>query len=280
MSLVQEFAENYDRSARRNGSSPEQQDSELSEPQQEPTLPRIPFRPFPADCLPDVLSLYVNLCAQSIGCDPSMVAVPLLAVLAAAIGGSRIVEIRRGFTQPAILWTAIIAQSGAGKSPAFRAAVMPFYRIEESIHELHASECERILQAFENMPGPKSKKGNSEPEYPPLPRCCISDATIEAVCQVLKQNPDGVLLSVDELSGWFSGMNQYKGGRGADRSHWLRLYDADQLRIDRKTGPIPHLFIPKGIVSITGGIQPGVLRRALSVDDFDSGLPARFVFTM
>ena len=242
----------------------------------EPDRPRIPFQPFPLDCLCEALAKYAAQVAESIGCCPSMVAVPMLSVLGAAIGASRVVEVKPGFTQYAILWTGTIAESGAGKSPALGAAVGPYYRLEEFHHDLHTEDCERIRQAHENLPG----DGQSEPEFPPLPRFVIGDTTVEALAPVLQQNPQGLLLSADELSGWFGSLNQYKGGKGADRSHWLSLYDGARLTIDRKTGPVKLIIVPNGIVSITGGIQPGVLRRALSDDDFDSGLPARFVFTM
>lgn len=237
---------------------------------------KIPFHPFPVDCLSKELADYTCGVADSIDCDESFVAMPLLSVLAAAIGGSRIVEIVPGFTQPAILWTAIIAESGSGKSPAYNAVLAPYYQIEQARHDFHAEECERIRCSHEEW---DSKDKSSEPDYPPLPRFCISDTTIEALAPVLKENPQGVLLGADELSGWLTGMNQYKG-KGADRSHWLTLYDGNRLTIDRKTGPIKLIIVPRGIVSITGGIQPGVLRRALSDDDFDSGLPARFIFAM
>ncbi|MEZ5948456.1 MAG: DUF3987 domain-containing protein [Planctomycetaceae bacterium] len=202
-----------------------------------------------------------------------MVAVPMLSVLGAAIGASRVVEVKPGFTQYAILWTGTLAESGAGKSPALGAAVGPYYRLEELHHNLHTEDCERIRQAHENLPG----DGQSEPEFP-APGSS-SGTRLSKHSPVLQQNPQGLLLSADELSGWLGSFNQYKG-KGADRSHWLSLYDGARLTIDRKTGPVKLIIVPNGIVSITGGIQPGVLRRALSDDDFDSGLPARFVFTM
>ena len=241
----------------------------------EPDRTRIPFKPFPLDCLCATLARYAAQVAESIGCCASMVAVPMLSVIGAAIGASRLVEVKPGFTQPAILWTGNIAESGAGKSPAFGAAVGPYYRLEASHHDLHTEDCERIRQAHENLHG----DDKSDPEFPPLPRFVIGDTTIEALAPVLQQNPQGLLLSADELSGWLASFNQYKG-KGADRSHWLNLYDGARLTIDRKTGPVKLIIVPNGIVSVTGGIQPGVLRRALSDDDFDSGLPARFVFTM
>ncbi|MCA8985642.1 MAG: DUF3987 domain-containing protein, partial [Planctomycetaceae bacterium] len=119
----------------------------------EPDRPRIHFQPFPLDCLCPALAEYAAQVAESIGCCPSMVAVPMLSVLGAAIGASRVVEVKPGFTQYAILWTGTLAESGAGKSPALGAAVGPYYRLEELHHNLHTEDCERIRQAHENLPG-------------------------------------------------------------------------------------------------------------------------------
>ncbi|MCA8982943.1 MAG: hypothetical protein KDA76_04215, partial [Planctomycetaceae bacterium] len=49
----------------------------------EPDRPRIPFQPFPLDCLCEALAKYAAQVAESIGCCPSMVAVPMLSVLGA-----------------------------------------------------------------------------------------------------------------------------------------------------------------------------------------------------
>lgn len=240
--------------------------------------PQTPYRNFPANCLPTEIRDYVCRAADSIGCDRSLVALPVLSTLGAAIGASRLVEIKPGFLQPSILWTAMIAESGSGKSPAFNAALGPYYRIEQDLHEEHAEECERLRMTHENLP--KADRSKPEPELPPLPRCAIGDVTVEALAPVLLHNPQGVLLASDELSGWLGSFNQYKSGAGSDRAHWLVLYDGQRLVIDRKTGLVKTIIVPRGIVSVTGGIQPGVLRRALSNDDFDSGLPARFALTM
>jgi len=237
------------------------------------------FQAFPLDCFPATLTGYASKAAESIGCDVSFVALPMLSAIAAAIGGSRRVEVKPGFLQPAILWTGIVADSGSGKSPAFSSALQSLYEIEMNWQDEYAEDCERIRCAAEEL-GSKGKKERVALAYPPLPRLCISDTTMEGLAPLLKENSDGLLLAADELSGWLASINQYKGGRGSDRSHWLSLYDGTRLTIDRKTGPIRVLIIPRAIVSITGGIQPGVLKRSLSLEDFESGLPARFVLAM
>ena len=62
-----------------------------------------------------------------------------------------------------------------------------------------------------------------------------TDATIEALAQALEQNPRGVLFLRDELAAWAKGMNQYKGGKGADREHWLSFWNGSPVLINRKS---------------------------------------------
>ncbi|HEX3315444.1 MAG TPA: DUF3987 domain-containing protein, partial [Gemmataceae bacterium] len=76
------------------------------------------FRPFPLATLPEPIRSYVEAGAASVNCDPSFVALPMLTTLAAAIGNSRRIQLKKGWSEPAIIWTGIIGESGTTKSPA------------------------------------------------------------------------------------------------------------------------------------------------------------------
>jgi len=75
------------------------------------------FLPFPTDAFPQPLRWFVEEGADAIGCDPSYVALPLLSSLAAAIGNTRRIELKRGYVEPCIVWTAVVGESGTKKSP-------------------------------------------------------------------------------------------------------------------------------------------------------------------
>ena len=77
----------------------------------------------PLNLLPSVLREYVRAIANSLNVEVAFVFLPLLSALAAAIGNSRNIRLKKGFVQPAILWTAIVARSGSRKSPALSAAM-------------------------------------------------------------------------------------------------------------------------------------------------------------
>jgi hypothetical protein len=61
------------------------------------------------------------------------------------------------------------------------------------------------------------------PQEPTMERTLVEDTTVERLAGIQAENPRGVVVIRDELSGWARGMeDQYKqGGRGADRQYWL-----------------------------------------------------------
>ena len=79
-------------------------------------------------------------------------------------------------------------------------------------------------------------------------------------------------MSRDELAGWLGGIAEYKGGKGSDLGHWLACWSAVPLTVDRKTGAVKMLHVPRAAVSIVGGIQPGVLRAAIGREHLQDGL--------
>jgi hypothetical protein len=113
-----------------------------------------------------------------------------------------------------------------------------------------------------------------EPEAPVAERTWTDDATTEAVAKLLEQNPRGILMIRDELSGWFN-FDRYASGSGGDVAKWIEMHGGRPMMVDRKGGGT--LFIPRAAVSIAGGIQPGILRRVLRAEHRESGLAARLL---
>jgi hypothetical protein len=83
------------------------------------------------------------------------------------------------------------------------------------------------------------------------------DPTVEKLGELLQQNPRGLLLLRDELSGWLRTLD--KSGREGEREFYLEAWNGTQPftfdRIGRGT-----VHIPSTTLSIFGGIQPGKLR--------------------
>jgi uncharacterized protein DUF3987 len=100
-----------------------------------------------------------------------------------------------------------------------------------------------------------------------------------AVARRLNENPRGILLAKGELSHWFASFDQYRDKSGSDVSRWLQLYDGDLFAVDRVTGGRSYR-IPNPRVSIASGVQPDTLRRLLTDEYFERGLPARILWAM
>ncbi len=236
------------------------------------------FEGFPDECLPRSLREFARGVARSIGCPVEFVILPMLSALASAIGQSRIVEIYPGWKEPAILWTCVVAKSGSGKTPALKQVLGPLHAIQIEALKSYQLECESLVEATKAKNRGKPKRDHEEPDLPPRPRYIVDDCTMESLAPILHDNPDGVLLGTDELATWLDGFNQYKG-KGNDRSRWLSIHEGEPIIVDRKGADVP-IVVPCGMVSVTGGIQPGVLRSSITQKDHESGLTARIIFVM
>lgn len=251
------------------------------------TLRNAPHKPFPVETLPGPVAEFVSASAKAIGCDVSFIALPLLCCLARAVGNSRVIQVKQGWNEPAVLWGAIVAKSGSHKTPSMQQALkfleaiqakkisehmgeLERYAIEKSVHEKNVAEWKRLKSSD---PPP------TEPEEPVCTRYITADATIEALVGLLAKQFDGLLVSRDELAGWLN-FDEYKNGRGSGLGHWLSMWSASSLNVDRKTGQVRLLHIRRAAVSLIGGIQPGVLKGAIGREHMQDGLCARLLLAM
>lgn len=258
------------------------------------TESNLTYRPFPVDVLPQPIRGFVAAAADAIGCDAAFVALPMLAALASAIGNTRRLRVKNSWDVPPVLWTAVVSESGTAKTPAARLVMTHVHRqqaayfrdfkeemarYDEAIAEWKIAEAQRQQRQRQRDDGDDDDDPRPERPTPPtVRRNVVSDTTVEALAAILANNPRGVLLARDELAGWFGSFDRYANGKaGADASAWLSMYSAESFAIDRKTGIPPTIHVPQAAVCVTGGIQPGILQRALTAAHRESGLAARLM---
>ena len=286
------------------GIDPKQVEAELQRIAAE--IEKLPqFQPFPTDVLPEVVADFIHQGARALGCDESYIALPLLTMLAAAVGNSRCIRLKRTWCEPAMIWAVVVGESGTLKSPAHDLATKPIYQVQNEALKEYRDQMvdynrDKAHHDAELAEWKKSrKKSEPMPEAPAEPvamRYLVSDCTVEALAVLLEQHPRGLLVARDELSGWVNSFDAYKSCRGADVAHWLSMHRAGPLTVDRKTGR-RIIHVPRASVCIAGGVQPKALAAALigryqpqdgapeamskpDKEHFDNGLAARLLFAM
>ncbi len=192
------------------------------------------------------------------------------------------------------LWGGLIAPPGFMKSPVIQAATRPLHQLQSDWRRQHQSNLTEHARAIEEWELARSvwrdlskgalKKGKAAlerlpdpPSAPVLRRLIVNDATFEAMHQTMSENPAGILVIRDELTGWWSQLD--RAGREGERAFCLQAWNGDTGhtidRIGRGT-----IHVPACCMSMLGGIQPGRLRsylaEALADGPSNDGLIQRF----
>lgn len=248
-----------------------------------PGGPVPPWEPFPTDDLPTVLRDFAVAAARALGSDPAMIAVPALAAAGGAIGNARTVRLKKGWSEPSILWTVVIAEPGGKKTPALKKVFQPIWDRQMAALREYNRE---LAEWLEEKNQAKAKKDEPKPELPPKPRLkhvIVDDITTEALAERLADNPRGLICQTDELRKWMASFDRYRGGGkgGSDRPFWLSAHDAQPAKVDRKTPDRPTIIVPRATVSLCGGVQPAVWRDEVCDRAADEdGLAARLLHAM
>ncbi len=212
---------------------------------------------FPIEALPLALRAFVNEGALSLVCPPDFLAVPLLVLAGATLGGGMELEVKPGWREGPNLYAAVVGDPGSKKSPALDQAARPVYRVQKKLKH----EYDEAYTAFEDEAAtwdatPKRERIGARPRPPVFQHVITTDATTEALAAMF-QTANGLVLTKDELVGWVKSMDQYRGGRGADRQHFLSFWSRQTVKVDRKGGA--PIMVSRPCLSVLGGIQPDLL---------------------
>lgn len=218
----------------------------------------------PGGLLPPVIEDWAVAQSELMGSDAGGLAMAGLAVAAAALPDRIAVQVKvhdPGWREPARIWVALVGDPSTKKSPTLSAAARPLVRIDAELFRTFAA-----AHAAHERLSPEEKRAALRPKHY---RKRLEDTTIEAMQEVLKDSPDGLLVLQDELSGWFGSMDKYAGNRGAarDRAFWLQGFNGGEYALSRITRG--SALLPNLSVCVLGGIQPEPVRRLVgeAVDD-------------
>ncbi|HEX9202387.1 MAG TPA: YfjI family protein, partial [Vicinamibacteria bacterium] len=248
---------------------------------------------------PPALASWVADIAERAQCPPDFVAVGALVAAAAVIGRQVAIRPKRADDWTVIpnLWGLAVGRPGLMKSAALAEALTPLapltadarlaYERERVTHRFRHAEHRAREQALtrrlreavaQDDPTEDLRYAFEVPEVPPLRerRYVVNDTTVEKLGELLNQNPNGLLLFRDELSGFLRLMA--RPGHENDRGFYCEAWNGTGAytydRLGRGT-----LRIEAACVSVLGGIQPGPLAAYLHetfAGGGDDGLLPRF----
>jgi putative DNA primase/helicase len=272
----------------------------------EPQPIRVDLRPVP-ELIPEMVPLalrgWLTDIARRMGCPLVYPVVGAIISLAVLVG--RKVAIRPkcedDWAVVPNLWGGIVGRPGLMKTPALEQAMGPLKRLAEAaqnqfaaamcLHKTSVLLAKAKRDALKDELKKAARKGateeelaalaaqtSAETEEPKLKRYIINDSSIEKLGEIHRDNPVGLMLFRDELTGLLRTLD--KPGHETDRSFLLEGWNGTGSftydRIGRGT-----VVIPAVCLSILGGIQPGPLARFMrratqGTGEQDDGLIPRF----
>jgi hypothetical protein len=216
--------------------------------------------------------------------------VPMLALLGCAIGTSRVLRVKPGWLEGPRLYTAVVADTGTKKSPALRLAAWPFYERQWKLLEpslptqgLEVEDDTSVVapptgaHTLPDKPKQASIATPSADDRSSPPQLYTTDATLEALVVLLAQNPRGIALIQDELAAWVGAMNQYRGGKGADRQRFLSFWNGAPVIVNRKSRQEP-IVLDNPFVGVAGCIAQDTLEELSAARGRDDGFIHRILF--
>jgi Protein of unknown function (DUF3987) len=238
---------------------------------------------------PQLIARLINQGAAAMPCAPDLIGVPMLAVLGTAIGTSYEIQVKESWYEGPRIYSGVIGEPGDKKSPAEKLATHPLhvkqadygqtFKDKSIQHDLDMLDYEVKLADWRAERKKDKTKNRPAPDKPPEPtmqQLLTVDTTVEALAAALESNPRGILLERDELTGWVLSMNQYKGGKGADRQYWLSFWNGATVVINRKGRSAP-LILTNPFVCVTGGLTPDCLDDLTEVRGREDGFLPRIL---
>lgn len=236
--------------------------------------------------LPAQLAPWIEDVTERMQVPLEYVAIPTIVALSSLIGRTTVIKPLKNDDWTVIpnLWGLLVAEPGSMKSAAMQQAFAPLNELEKKARKEYQRECKEFAKQQKNLAleidtlkqalkldwgqglgqDIKNKqdrlKSISEPqnEQPREKRYKTNDPTIEKLALIMQDNPQGILLLRDEISGWLESLS--KSGREGSREFYLEAWNGNGSfsidRIGRGT-----TFTESVCLSIFGGIQPDKLKK-------------------
>ena len=259
-----------------------------------------PVPKFDYELLPDILRPWVKDIVERAQLPPDFPAVGAIVAAGSLIGRKVGIRPKRydDWLEIPNLWGAVIGRPGVMKSPALEEALKPLKRLAHAAAEQYEKELAEyeVSRLASKLRGEAAKatalkilktnpaadvtnllRENADPP-PVCHRFIVTDTTVEALAEVLRQNPNGILAYRDELIGLLRQLD--KAGNEGARDFFLTGWNGKTSWASDRIIRGLNLRVEACCISVLGGIQPGVLSsylmQAVRGAEGDDGLFQRF----
>jgi putative DNA primase/helicase len=224
-----------------------------------------PVATFDSGILPAILKPWAEDIAERMQVPIDFPAIGLMISLAGVVGRKLCIRPKRYDVWEVVpnLWGAIVGRPGVLKSPALDEAMRPLRRVEREAHDSYVQA--RASYDAQTL-GPKASRGSDDDSAddeggkitePVERRYIVADVTSEKLGELLQENPTGLTLIRDELTGFLRFLD--KPGQETARAFYLECWNGcGDFVFDRILRGTTR--IESACLSVIGGIQPGPLK--------------------
>lgn len=242
----------------------------------------LPVKKLEQEMLPRELADYVfGEARRADNMSPDLIAICLITALGSLLGSRVGIKPKKldDWNVVPNLWGAIVAPPSSKKSPAMNIGTRPLDILIDKAKAIYTKKCKDfevtnlVYQAQEKKLKEMLRKAETAEEQekivcnlmelqnkslvsPTLKRYMTNDSTPEALAEIQKDNPAGILSKRDELIGLLSSLDQNDTDTG--RSYYLEGWNGTgSYTFDRVMRGNGH--IKNHCLSVLGGIQPDKL---------------------
>ena len=220
--------------------------------------------PFPLDLLAQPWRDWVSDTASSAGAPTDYVVQAVLAALAGLRGAGMAVRITPVWSEPLVLWQAVVGEPSSGKSSALASMrrLLGSIEAERRVHDdvQREAHAERV-------------KEDGSCDVFVQSQVVVVDTALETIAEIVSGNPRGVILWCDEPA-WLAELGEARYD-GSDRARWLEAWNAGSVTLKRRTDK-RSLHLERFPVSILATTPPDRLKEVL--EEGDDGPAARFLY--
>jgi len=229
---------------------------------------------FPIDAFPKLFQEIIMATKECLKFPVDFTCLSMLYTISVAIGNTFRIEVKKGWTEIAVIYAILIGPPGTNKSHPLTFALKPLQDADSREFKRYndsKKEFDKIMAMSKNE---RKSAGVEDPEEPVWKQNLISDATPEALAHAHKLNPRGIGAYHDEIASWTKNFNRYNSG--SEEQFWLSNWSGKPITINRKTAGNTHIPFP--FIDVIGTIQPGILKDFASSNRVNNGFLDRILY--